>query len=71
MVKQGMSIGAEACRRREEVDEKTDNDSVDSLICAGGFSNKMVLRGNILWIQEMTICERRLYGFKMVEDNDW
>jgi hypothetical protein len=27
------------------------------------FSNKMVLRGNIPWIQEMMICERRLYGF--------
>jgi hypothetical protein len=31
----------------------------------------MVLRGNIPWIQETMICERRLYGFKMVEDSDW
>jgi len=44
MVEQGV---AEAWSEGKKLNEEADNDSVDSLICAGRFSNKMVLRGNI------------------------
>ena len=41
------SIGAEAWRRREEVDEEADNDSVDSLICACGSRIKRYGEGRL------------------------